>query len=99
MATRASAHIRQQVEEILHEIALQELLERVRDEGVVEVHLRQLFRLTGRGNRSAGFYADVISTWKSIGGVQSDLYLRELPGERLMLSNGKFDQVRQLIGD
>lgn len=64
---------------------LEELLHEVREAGYAEVHLLKLYRLLGKGNRAAGTWKKLLQEWQALGYKNDELYIRELPGDRLIL--------------
>jgi hypothetical protein len=84
-------------EAAVREWMLEDLLQKVLSRGFVETHLRDLYRLTRRGNRSAGFYAELLSAWRKIGGNADSLHFAEFAGERVIIASAELHQIRHLV--
>ena len=73
---------------------LEELLHQVREIGYSELHLRKLLRLLGKGSRAAGTWRKLLEGWQALGYPADELFVRELPSERILLIWRKPDLVQ-----
>ncbi|MGH7037766.1 MAG: hypothetical protein ACREE4_15045 [Stellaceae bacterium] len=75
-------------------LELDELLHQVREAGYAEVRLRKLFRFLDKGNKAAGTWRKLLEEWQRLGYPPDELFIIELPGERILLVWRKPDSVQ-----
>ncbi|HZU87912.1 MAG TPA: hypothetical protein VE993_01520 [Stellaceae bacterium] len=73
---------------------LDELLHQVREAGYAEIRLRKLFRFLGKGSRAKGTWHELLEEWQGLGYPAAELFIKELPGERILLIWGKPDPIQ-----